>query len=848
MEKSVGEVRIVLKVNNKKVIAEIAKTTYRANRKRNLLTIFAILLTTFLISVVIAIGSSYWNALSERQLRMEGMDYDISLTEPTEEQAEKIRNMENVEWAGLAVKCAIVEKYQDQDLGKSRLYWVDDTCWTHQVIPALETWEGTYPKQEDEIMLSESLLKAMGIKSPKLGMKLSMTYFSLGGEVEEGEKETLLEKDFTLCGWYRDYSGKQQGYVSQRFFQRTGVKQTDLTQGALNITLKSSIYSEEDIINMQNAVKIGRTQIIRADYDSISNFLKILAVLTLMLLMIFFTGYLFIYNSLYISISKDIRYYGQLKTVGMTSSQLKGIIYRQALKNSLAGIPIGLLASALVSGAIVPGLLAAIDPAVEQGAVSSVQIWVFFISGIFAFFTNLISSKKPAKIAGDCSPVEAIRYIGKAAGKKPKKRERAGISGMAFQNMFRDKKQAAIIFLSFTIAISVFLVINVILRANNAEHLLNSIYSFDMELVNETSLEENQHEIFTEEKLEQIRQIPGVKNVRTVSTARAVVPYQENFIGEFYRELYKSRYTPGNYEKDIKLYKKDPKNDLFLSRFIGVDEQEFELLSEEVGGLDKEAFEQGKTALAVRGVIVESDCNMKGKNVEFSLPESPQPEKTHRVHIAAVAKHSPAMFSEGYTPELIVSQAYAEKCLGNTFTEVIRITYDEAFSKETEKQVRALFAEEKSVSYNSKLDQYDEMKHSQNQIMVLGGSLGFLMAILAILNYLNMMAVSIQNRSKEFAALESIGMTGKQIRKMLSLEGAGYGIISILAAAVFGIPISYLVFISVNLYEALSWSVPWISNLLLFAVIILLCIAAPILLYQRTQKASIIDRLRDNEG
>lgn len=840
----------MLKVNNRSVIAQVAKTTYRANWKRNILTIFAIILTTFLISVVISIGISYWTAISERQLRMEGMDYDISLTEPKKEQAEKIRSMDRVKWAGLAVKCAIAEKYGDITLGKSRLYWVDDTCWTRQVIPALETWEGDYPQKKDEIMLSEGLLKAMGIREPKIGMKLPITYFNLAGDPEDDKEEEILQKkEFTLCGWYRDYSGSQQGYVSKSFYKTTGVKQTDLTQGSLNITLKNPLYSKQDIIDMQNEVKIGRTQIIEADYDSISNFLKIIVVLILMLAMIFATGYLFIYNSLYISISKDIRYYGQLKTVGMTSSQLKGIIYRQALKNSLMGIPIGVLAAAFVANAIVPGLLAAVNPAeLNTDTPFFIQVWIFLISGVFAFLTNLISSKKPARIAGECSPVEAIRYMGGTSGRRLKKRECAGIGGMARQNMFRDKKQAVIILLSFTIAISIFLVINVILRANNAEHLLNSIYSFDIEFTNETSLEENQHEIFTDEKIMQLKKIPGVKDIRRVTASTAVVPYQEDFIGKYYRELYKSRYTPGNYEKDIKLYKNDPTNSLFTSRLIGIDEGGFELLSREVSGLDKKAFDQGEIAVTVRGVMVDKDCNMKGKSVNFFLPKGPDPKQKHTVRIAGVTKYSPAAFSEGYTPELIVSQAYARQCLGETFTEVIRLTYDEAFSAETEKKVRAVFAGEKEISSNSKLERYDEMKHSQNQIRVLGGSLGILMALLAILNYLNMMAVSVQNRSREFAALESIGMTTGQIRRMLCLEGAGYGLLSIAAAAVIGIPVSYLVFKNLNQYEVLSWSVPWTGNLLLFAVICILCMIAPICLYQRTQRASIIDRLRGNEG
>ena len=53
---------------------------------------------------------------------------------------------------------------------------------------------------------------------------------------------------------------------------------------------------------------IGRTQIIEGDYDTISSFLKMSAVLAGLLLMIFASGWLFIYNTLYISITKDIRY------------------------------------------------------------------------------------------------------------------------------------------------------------------------------------------------------------------------------------------------------------------------------------------------------------------------------------------------------------------------------------------------------------------------------------------------------------------------------------------------------------------------------------------------------------
>ena len=72
----------MFKVDNKKVINDLAKITYKANKKRNILTIAAIFLTTFLLCTIISVGLSYWNTVSLRQQRMQGIDYDIELTEP----------------------------------------------------------------------------------------------------------------------------------------------------------------------------------------------------------------------------------------------------------------------------------------------------------------------------------------------------------------------------------------------------------------------------------------------------------------------------------------------------------------------------------------------------------------------------------------------------------------------------------------------------------------------------------------------------------------------------------------------------------------------------------------------
>lgn len=831
----------MITVKNQKVISEVAKTTYGGNKKRNLLTIIAICLTTFLITVVIALGFRYWNTISTRQVQVNGMDYDIELSEPRADQVKKIRSMDSVKDAGVAVKCAMMESYQNITLEKIRMFWIDDICWEKQCIPALDYYEGAYPEKENEIMLSNSALNAMGITKPELGMSIVLEYYTLN---ENNASQETLQKEFVLSGYYKDYSGSNRAYVSKDFFEETGVKQTDYTQGSLKITLKNPLYSKEDIVKLQNVIDLDHNQIISADYDTISSFCKMTMGLAGMLAMIFLSGYLFIYNTLSISITKDIRYYGQLKTIGMTSKQLKSMIYKQSLWNSYAGIPIGLLLGIAAANGIIPQIIHIANPTLAVNDIVTASPWIYFIASLFAFATNMISSKKPASIVAQCSPIEAMRYLPASRGRKKRKTMNGSLSSMAIQNIFRDKKQASIIFLSFVIAVSLFFIVNVVIKENDAKSVLNTIYSYDILFQNETILEDDES-LITDDQIKEIRNTEGIKNVGVVSSTEVVIPYQEEVYGTFFRKLYESRFSPGNYEKDLTEYKENPENKFFTSRFIGIDENEFNQLDGSMGGvLDKEKFEKGEIAVTVNFFMNGEDEGMSGKTVNFYFPGDEQ--TTHTIMIAAVVPGSlnPAYFSGGYAPELIVSEQYAKKLLEETTTELIHITYDQAFSKSTEAKVKKIFTDVDQISYDSKLDRYSDMKKTETQVKILGNSIGIIMASLAVLNYFNMMAASIQSRLQEFATLESIGMTSKQLRRVLAYEGAGYAAISLALSLLVGTPLSYLVFQSMNLY-GMEYVIPWISNVVLIVVTGILCMVVPVWIYWKTQSGSIVEKLRE---
>ena len=833
----------MLKVNNSKVIKDLAKTTYTANKKRNLLTIAAIFFTTFLICTVISIGSSYWDTVALRQKRMQGMDYDIALTEPRDDQVSAIREMDKVKYAGLSVKCAVLSKYEDRELDKIRLFWLDNVCWENQTIPALDYYSGEYPQKENEVMLSKSALNAMGIKDPEIGMELPLIYQTL----EESSNNKEIAKTFILSGWFLDYSGADKGFVSEDFYRTTGVHQTDLTQGELKISLTNPLYSESDITEMQNQIELSGNQIIEADYDTISNFCKTIIGLLALLFLVFLSGYLFIYNTLYISINKDIRYYGQLKTIGTTSVQIRKIIYKQMFWNTVIGIPLGLIGSSIVGKVVIPQVLHALNPSIAVSDIKAVSIWVFAAAALFSFATTIFSSQKPAKIAMSCSPIEALRYIGAPSSNVGEKVRNGGdIRSMVKTNLFRDKKQFFVIMCSLSLAISLFLVINVVIYANNATNILNHSYDYDLRILNQTLLSDNEKQAISPDLIKTIKDTKGVKEVRVLESTTAVVPYQENVYGEYYKAVYQARYSPGDYDKDIELYKKQPDYYSFTCRIIGIDDLEFERLNQTLEKpLDKDAFENGDTAFA-SSIFIKKGNGIVGKKVMFSIPgDSPQNEEAS-VEIGALLNNDPAYYSAGYTPDLIISDEYFEKLVKQPLIEMIKIDYEEAFSESTESSIMNLIKDNPLVSTDSKLSRYSEMKNSENQITILGGSIGLIVMLLAISNYLNMMSGSIQNRSKEFAVLESIGMTRRQLKKMVVSESLCYAFLSIVIAIIIGIPAGYFVFKNLNIY-GIPFEFPLINNLILFLVIIVVCATSTLLILRKTKDESIIEILRRND-
>ena len=181
------------------------------------------------------------------------------------------------------------------------------------------------------------------------------------------------------------------------------------------------------------------------------------------ILLIIVTGYLIIYNIFQISVIQDIQTYGQLKTLGTTKRQIKKMINRQAVKLSMIGVPIGLLIGFFLGRALVPFLMNGTIYTADAGITVTANPLIFIGAAAFAIFTVLISVRKPAKIAGTVSPIEAILFTendGAAfSGKKSilkKSTHGAKIHRMALANLGRNRKRTVLVIVSMTLSLVLF--------------------------------------------------------------------------------------------------------------------------------------------------------------------------------------------------------------------------------------------------------------------------------------------------------------------------------------------------------------------------------------------------------
>lgn len=111
---------------------------------------------------------------------------------------------------------------------------------------------------------------------------------------------------------------------------------------------------------------------------------------------------------------------------------------------------------------------------------------------------------------------------------------------------------------------------------------------------------------------------------------------------------------------------------------------------------------------------------------------------------------------------------------------------------------------------------------------VILGALSAVLTLAGLMNYFNVMAAGIFTRKREFALLESVGMTRRQQRRMLSWEGFGYFMLTVLLLIIVGVPGLWA--LAIYMEERLNYFVftwPVIPAAVMLVILLILCVSLP---------------------
>lgn len=860
------------KVKNGRVLKRIADKTRKAGKGKSLIAVLAIILTTVLFTSVFTVGGSMIDKQQQSTMRQVGTSAHAGYKYLTREEYDIVRRDKKIK----EISCRIaVGDAVNKELIKLR---TEIGC--YEDLDAKFGFcypeEGHMPQEEDELVTSDLVLKALGIPC-ELGAKVPLT-------INTGKK--TYEKTFTLCGYFKGdrISQSQIGLVSKKHADKmtptplTSVmgKGVDASEYAGRImadfNFATSFQIEKQVEALNKRCGFPEDAYVGINWAYMGNLdMEVVILIAGLLLVILVSGYLIIYNIFYINVYQDIRYYGLLKTVGTTEKQLRKIVRRQAYMLSIYGIPAGLVLGGAVGKVLLPFIMNELTFSETVGTEIVLKPWIFAGAAVFSFVTVFISSIRPCRIASKVSAVEAVRYTegqdegyGRK-GTKIKKTKRVHPREMAFQNMKRNKKKAAVVVASLSLALVLLNCIYSFVTGFDMDRFVASMTVSDFSVADATvdnlsvTHEAMATEGVTKEFLAALKTWEGIekagniymKEIDPVFTDEAYSLLEERIFddGDAKKTM---EWTLGNADAEaeelIEDYRKERRID---GKVYGISEMIMEKLEEPEGELDWEKFVSGKYVIATRF------DTLSGKYIDFFLPGekvtvSNENGETRQYEVLAVANMPNACELQRYGVfdcNFILPENEYLDFMGES--QPMRTIFD--VEEEYEDDVEGRLSDycervNPELQYTSKATIVAEFDESKNMYAMVGGLLVFILAMIGILNFVNTMVTSILSRKQEFAMMEAVGMTGKQLKEMLCYEGGYYALFTSISALVIGSILNVTVVRSIGeSFFFFTWRFTVLPVVLCIPILAAVVYAVPEAGFRRIGRVSVVERMRRAE-
>jgi putative ABC transport system permease protein len=825
--------------NNGAVAKRLARRSLHADKRRNIIAVIAIALTALLFTSVFTMGFGLVESIQRAAMVMSGGDGHASIKYVTDKEYGKIsRNPLVKEMAYCRMLCDSVDN--ESLLKRHTEFWYYDDVGLKYGFA--EPTGGHKPTAENEVIADTKTLELMGVPL-EVGAPVTLNLTVHGKQVQ---------RDFVLAGWWESDPGFNVGQIfSSRAYvdahldelENTYYQDSSLT-GTITgyIKFKNSLHIEKNLETVltdsgysmdENAANYIATGINWAYLSTGTKLDSGTAIGLLCAMALFmFAGYLIIYNIFQISVLKEIRFYGLLKTIGTTNRQLRAVIRHQAMLLSLIGIPLGLLAGFFIGKAFVPALMARSSYAGSAVSVSPHPL-IFIGAAAFALVTVLISTYQPGKIAARVSPMEAVCYNEGSQGNLKKfKKSKSGATPerMALSNLGRNRKRTVLVILSLSLSI---ILANTVFTLSQSVDVNKALQKFNASdfLIGHADLFNHQYS--------------GADSALSESFIAAVKArggFEDG--GRLYG-------TWGSYTSESSGQTMNKWPDGSCSTAIyGLEAFPFSRLNLIDGSMDADKLASGDYIL--EGAWADDNGNVEPDSFNLQVGDQIALKCGNSIRKMTVLGHVNMNSDTNSDGSWIGSAFYLPAGVFKEFTGVeyaMSYAFDVADDEESDMETflkQYTDRVEPTMNYTSKFTALASLEGIKSTAVLIGGALSLIIGLIGILNFVNAVLTSILTRRREFAVLQSIGMTRKQLKTVLRWEGGCYAILTAIVSAVLSICCSLLIArpFSQNVWFMSFRFVFWPLAIIL-PILFALAILIPMLAYRSTDRQSLVERLRE---
>ena len=851
------------------ILKKLTLKSLKLNKKRTIVTIIGIILSTALICAVAGMITSVQKTLINYAKSHSG-NYHVCFKNIPNDELKYIKENKNVQNYFLSknVGYGKLEKVENEYKPYIFVMEYDKKGLEQGGVTLLE---GRMPENSNEIVIPEHLIKSgrinytigekitlnLGKRQTKDGLELTQEDALLTDESEETESSSksksetedleeivdTKEHTYTIVGIIErsNYKGIEgfsaPGYTAISYMDN----ENDINTANISVlysNLKDFQKKTEDIKsviekNIGSSVTVSYNSSL-IDYEGGVNdttMASLYSVGAVVIVIIILSSVFVIRNSFSISVSEKTKQYGMLSSIGATKKQIKKSVLYEGFYIGIIGIPLGILCGILAVVILLQVVNVLLGDSLNEKCVFSIPILAIIASIVISAITIYLSCILPARRASKISPIEAIRGNDdiKIKAKKVKTskitKKLFGIGGViASKNLKRNKKKYRTTVISLVVSISIFI-------------SLSSFLDYGGKIVN----------VYYKDLGYDISVYDGtVENYNEITKLDNVEEYSYSYMTEGsvdinkYGSEFGKRIAEDSEETNsltIVLINND-----YFKKFIehlGIQSTNYK----DIAILEDDAYEyiDEKT-------VFENYYSLKtGDSIDITLTNG----EKRTVKISKKTDERPMGYKNVYSNGgyLFVSEDFIQDKSDKKSFHVGGLLIKSQNPDELENEINNL---KKTNNLYSKLYINNISKYvEENQKIILLISIflyGFIAVItlIGVTNIFNTITTNMILRSKEFANLKSVGMTTKEFNRMIRLESILYGLKSLLIGIPLGLIGSYCIYNGIAKGLDFGYILPLKS--IIIAIIFVFIIVGLTMKYSlnKINKQNIIETIRED--